>query len=182
MQQDILWVLSVLLALFVGGFLKSYMSKKGENLATREDIAELTRLTKEIEHTVSTKSWTREIRKEAAFDALKSLARVEAAVSSVLSQHNLVMGEFTADKKTRDAVLAEFKTAHESLSSTRILVEVACGTEVGTAFGVFQSHSLGMVEKAIARKWDDVEARLAMSAQYVRTIGALVRKSIGIEA
>jgi len=31
--------LSVLLALFIGGFLKSYMCKKGENLATHEDDA-----------------------------------------------------------------------------------------------------------------------------------------------
>jgi hypothetical protein len=40
-MQWILWPLSVLAALFVGGFLKSYFSKKGENLATHEDIQKL---------------------------------------------------------------------------------------------------------------------------------------------
>jgi hypothetical protein len=37
----ILWSLTVIAALFVGGFLKSYMGKKGENLATHEEIQKL---------------------------------------------------------------------------------------------------------------------------------------------
>jgi hypothetical protein len=181
MEQWILWALSIVCALFIGGFLKSYMAKKGENRAIREDIAELTRLTKEIEHTVSTKAWARQIRKEATFDAIKSLARVDAAVSSVLSQHNLVMGEFKADKETRDATLAEFKIAYESLFAAKLLVEVACGNALAMAFDVFRVHSLNMVDKAIARDWDDIEANIEMSGHYVREIGVLVRESIGIE-
>lgn len=38
-MEYVVWGLSVIAALFVGGFLKSYMSKKGENLATQEDVA-----------------------------------------------------------------------------------------------------------------------------------------------
>jgi len=39
--QWTLWPLSVIVSLFIGAFLKSYMGKKGENLATHEDIEKL---------------------------------------------------------------------------------------------------------------------------------------------
>jgi len=38
MEHYALWALSIIASLFLGGFLKSYMGKKGENLATKEDI------------------------------------------------------------------------------------------------------------------------------------------------
>jgi Zn-dependent metalloprotease len=171
-----------------GGIFGTYLSKRGEIRAIHKELTKvveqnkaITAATEEIKARISTSVWTRQVRKETAFDALKSLARLDAAVSGVLSQHNLVYGEFTANQETRSAVLAEFKTAHESLSSTKILVDVACGSELGTAFDVFQAHSLGIIERAIAGDWDDMSARLTMSSQYAKTIGALVRQSVGIE-
>ena len=65
----ILWVLSLILALFIGGFWKSYMAKKGENLATHEDIDKLveqvsavTKATKDIEAKISSEVWDRQRR------------------------------------------------------------------------------------------------------------------------
>ena len=37
------------LGLFIKNFFPSYMDKKGENLATKEDIAEITRRTEEVQ-------------------------------------------------------------------------------------------------------------------------------------
>lgn len=61
----ILWDLSVIVALFVG-FFSAYMAKKGENLATHEDIEKLvdqvravTTATKEIEAKISNDMWIR---------------------------------------------------------------------------------------------------------------------------
>lgn len=42
-------VVGFLLGLFTKNYLPSYMDKKGENLATKEDIAEITRKTEEVE-------------------------------------------------------------------------------------------------------------------------------------
>jgi hypothetical protein len=38
LMQVVMWALSAIGGAFIGGFLHSYMSKKGENLATKEDL------------------------------------------------------------------------------------------------------------------------------------------------
>jgi hypothetical protein len=60
-----LWVLTVLAGGFIG-FMAAYLKKKGENLATHEDITKLvdqvravTTATKEIEAKISTEVWDR---------------------------------------------------------------------------------------------------------------------------
>ena len=46
----IVTVLSVfILGLFLKNFLPSYMTEKGKNLATKEDIAEITKKTEEVQ-------------------------------------------------------------------------------------------------------------------------------------
>lgn len=62
--------MNVLLAVILIGFafliglfassLRSYASKKGENLATKEDVAELTTIVREIEAKVSDDVWSRQ--------------------------------------------------------------------------------------------------------------------------
>lgn len=61
--QDLTWLFEKLAKYGIGGivaggvvfllcrnFLSAYLNKKGENLATKEDIAQLTRLVKDVEH------------------------------------------------------------------------------------------------------------------------------------
>ena len=46
---EVLGIISVfLLGLFTKNYLPSYMEKKGENLATKEDVKEITRKTEEV--------------------------------------------------------------------------------------------------------------------------------------
>jgi hypothetical protein len=40
-----------------GAYLGSYLKKKGENWATKEDVKELTRITKEIEAKITNEVW-----------------------------------------------------------------------------------------------------------------------------
>src|SRR5262249_269029 len=85
------WTLTTLGALFVGGFLTSYMKKKGENYATKEDAKDIldqlktnTQATKEIESKISGELWNKqkqwEMKKEAIFNCVKRLAQVEEAL------------------------------------------------------------------------------------------------------
>jgi hypothetical protein len=60
------WGLTTLGGAFIGSFLGSYMKKKGENVATHEDIEKLvdqmkavTQATKEIESRISGEAWER---------------------------------------------------------------------------------------------------------------------------
>jgi hypothetical protein len=86
------WALSVLAALFLGGFLKSYMSKKGENLATHEDMEKLvqqvravTSATEDIRASISTETWTRQLRKDACYEMLRHLPRMNEAVARLVA-------------------------------------------------------------------------------------------------
>ena len=61
MENLITWGLTTLIGAFVGSYLGSYLKKKGENLATHEDLDKLvvqvravTTTTKEIEAKIST--------------------------------------------------------------------------------------------------------------------------------
>lgn len=68
LMQGIIYALSVVVALFVGGYLKSYTGKKGENLATKEDIAKITQLQEEIRDQVSGERKMWELRRELAYE------------------------------------------------------------------------------------------------------------------
>lgn len=78
LMQEITWSLSVIVALFIGGFLKSYMGKKGENLATKEDlqdlvnqVAKVTRAQEEIKQQITGEYRLWERRREFAYDVMK---------------------------------------------------------------------------------------------------------------
>lgn len=79
-----------LLGGWFGGFFGAYFSKKGENLATKEDIAQITRVTKDIEAKISNDVWTRQrnwdMRREAAFGLVKELGSFSFACEQELEQ------------------------------------------------------------------------------------------------
>jgi hypothetical protein len=46
----------------LGAYFGAYLKRKGENYATKEDVAEITRITKEIEAKISDDTWARQRR------------------------------------------------------------------------------------------------------------------------
>jgi hypothetical protein len=73
----------------LGGFVGTYFSKKGENLATKQDIAEITQTTKDIEAKISSEYWVRQrnfdMKREAAFELLRQAANFQESVVNLLS-------------------------------------------------------------------------------------------------
>ena len=72
--------LNILLGMFVGYFFKGYLTKKGENLASKEDVKDLvarlsavTEATKRIEADISTGVWDKQkrwdMKREVLFEA-----------------------------------------------------------------------------------------------------------------
>src|SRR5437870_10327269 len=99
--------LAVLASGFLG-FLAGYMKKKGENLATHEDIGKLveqmsavTKATKEIEAKISSDVWDRqkhwEMKREVLFVAAKK--RSEEHTSELQSRGHLVCRLLLEKKK-----------------------------------------------------------------------------------
>ena len=74
-------------------FIGSYASKKGENLATKEDIAQLTKIAEGIKAEISDKVWDRqkqwEMRRDAVSDAWRALRELESSLISLRSAFSL---------------------------------------------------------------------------------------------
>jgi hypothetical protein len=94
MEKLIALALTTLIGAFIGSFLGSYLKKKGENLATHEDLDKLveqvravTTTTKEIEAKISTDVWDRqkrwEMKREVLFEATRRLGAVEDSLISL---------------------------------------------------------------------------------------------------
>jgi hypothetical protein len=84
MENVIVWLVVTLVGSFGGSYLGAYFKKKGENLATHEDIDKLveqvsavTKTTKEIEAKISDEVWDRqrrwELKRDVLLDAMKKL-------------------------------------------------------------------------------------------------------------
>lgn len=82
--------LTTLVSAFVGSYLASYLKKKGENLATHEDIDKLvdqvravTTATKEIEERIESSIWSKqrhwEMKRDALFASVQALDRTKTA-------------------------------------------------------------------------------------------------------
>jgi hypothetical protein len=169
-MEYVVWALSVIIALFVGGYLKSYMSKKGENLATKEDIAQLTRITKEIEHVVSTKAWTRQIKKEIAIEILKAIGLVRVTALPVSSKN-------TPDEQ-RGHAISEYQSAIFALVQYNMVVLLAFDADVDRAVREIVKNSLELTGQ-IAGGGDAGELGKALD-QQCKDIAARFQSELGI--
>lgn len=95
-----LWGFPVMSFIFAGAgaYLGSYLKKKGENLATKEDLndlkaqtAVLTQTTKEIESKIEDQMWNRQRQWELKRDTLLEAARCVADVDAMLVRVDAVM-------------------------------------------------------------------------------------------
>jgi len=93
------WAFVAILLLFWRSFLPGYLNKKGENLATHEDIGKVldqvravTTTTKEIEAKISNEVWDRqkrwELKRDAVFEGAKRVSSAYDAFSRVQSVYD----------------------------------------------------------------------------------------------
>ncbi len=70
-----------------GGFLSAYATQKGKNKAMAQDIAEITRLTKDIEAKISNEMWigqrSWDLKRTAAFELAKEMGSFQEAVLKI---------------------------------------------------------------------------------------------------
>jgi hypothetical protein len=84
-----------LIAAGAGAYFGSYFKKKGENLATREDIEAITTKQEEIKDLISNRAWDRQRLWEMKHDAL--LGAIQAAWDC--KRHNLTFGRLIDRKQ-----------------------------------------------------------------------------------
>jgi hypothetical protein len=149
--MDLSWAITVVSFISggVGAYLGSYLKRKGENLATHEDIDKLvdqvsavTTATKEIEAKISSDLWDRqkqwELKCEILFDAAKKLSEIE---NKLLSLHTFwrmrMSGEIQSEEskiRLENQYVTAWQEALRSFEETETLVSVTCSKETMKAF------------------------------------------------
>ena len=126
----------------------SYFQKKGENLATHEDIQMIleqvkatTRVTKEIEAKISTDVWDRqkrwELKRDAIFSVAKELGSLEDALIGLHSAYTVAKkqeqaNDFVAMQSKTNALSVWSKTQN-SFDLANVEIQLVCGEEVKNA-------------------------------------------------
>jgi hypothetical protein len=185
----VMWGLSIIVALFIGGFAKSYMSKKGENAALKEDIAELTRTTKRIEAEISGDVWDRQKRWELKRDLLLELTKKTAAVSDALTGlHSVYMTEKANEKKgqpprmdRRIEVGAVWGKAADDYDQAALLVSVVCEAETRSVLNAFSLVCREIGSKIIGGEPEIFINNIKDWLTKRETVMTVTRKELGID-
>jgi hypothetical protein len=137
MENVIVWLVVTLVGSFGGSYLGAYFKKKGENLATHEDIDKLveqvsavTKTTKEIEAKISDEVWDRqrkwEVKRDVLLDAMKKFGVLPRALSSLHAVYREAapLGVVN-ERRIRDG--EKWSAAIGEFDASTFLVELVCG-------------------------------------------------------
>src|SRR5712691_1923628 len=75
---------------WVGAYFGAYFREKGKNLATREDLDRITRVTEEIRTQMSGDLWVRQRRWEVKLETYRTLLRQISEIGFILLQHRAI--------------------------------------------------------------------------------------------
>jgi hypothetical protein len=182
------------IAAAAGAYLGAYLRKKGENLATHEDIEKLddqvrvvTTTAKEIEAKISDELWNRqkrwELKREVLFEAAKSLAEIDGAI---IGLDSLLQVETKPDElgwlQIESEKYAKWKRAAVRFDEAKILVDMVCERETSKALATFQIIA-SQIAEAVTRN-RDAEFRTKSSKELSLSLlaaRAAVRKELGID-
>ncbi|MGB8064673.1 MAG: hypothetical protein WCF26_22495 [Candidatus Sulfotelmatobacter sp.] len=177
-----------------GAFIGSYLKKKGENIATHEDISKLvdqvrsvTQATKEIEAKISGELWDRqrhwEAKRDSLLSAVKSLSSVDSHFS--LFRETVDFGlknkppEEELNRKLFEAVKG-YSEAQDMLDEAVLLVDMICGET--TVLALREVRKLvGQRSELLVKK--DVDGADALKKRYYRSLydfKSALRSELGI--
>jgi hypothetical protein len=188
LPEVVAWGLATICAAFLGSFLPSYMKKKGENLATHEDIklltdqvAAVTSTAKEIEAKISSEVWDKqklwELKRDVLFRATERLAGLDDALLGIES--NLKVGGDWNEAKHGN--LMQWSKASKEFDETRLFVNVVCAKGTREAFddvGRIASLVAARISKKDAQVYDNYREEFFKA---IATAKSAVRRELRID-
>ena len=174
----------------VGAYLGSYLKKKGENLATHEDIDKLvdqikavTQATKEIEAKISNEMWDRqkrwEIKKDAIFETMKELGTVKANLIELMSAYQVSKGR-TDDLylQARNRVSRKYQEGLLGFERARMVAMLVAGKDLQNKFRDFVTVAAEFSRDIVEEKDIDNHARLKEVIRCLEDLVELIRKDL----
>jgi hypothetical protein len=163
MEHFLTWFLSALGGAFVGSFVAGYLRKKGENLATHEDLDKLivqmkatTEATKAIEARISDEVWNKqrqwELKREIIIQLIRSLSATENALMELYSIHAATLPniqELIAVRlQERLSKTDLWNAANLELDNARVIAALVAGKDLSKAmFGA--TYAIRLAGKSI---------------------------------
>lgn len=141
-MENLAWVLLAAIASGFGGYVGAYLKKKGENLATHEDLDKLveqikatTDATKRIEDQISQEAWDRqrhwEMKRDAVIAAIQALLACKHAITICVAMLK-TLKDAGIDPRTHVRGAEEatrFNQAISELEAKHLITQLTCSQE-----------------------------------------------------
>jgi hypothetical protein len=176
----------------VGAYLGAYLKKKGENLATQEDIDKIvdqvrivTETTKEIEAKISTEMWNRqklwEMKRDVVFQTMSNVAKADNALLSYAMLLKVQPGDGPSWAEIVHDRTLKWSQAANALDEVRLHVSVVCAEETTRALDDFAMLVSQIAAKISAKETDAYDNSSKALAQAAFKVKAALRKELGVD-
>jgi hypothetical protein len=193
-MENLAWVLLAAIASGFGGYFGAYLRKRGENLATKEDFrdlkeqtAELTRTTKEIETKIDDQIWRRQRQWELRRDVLlEASRRVAEADNALLSLNSAVSCPHSEDDPHWVEAIVErqhsWGKASSALDESRFAIGVVCGKATIDAVDSFAVLANNIAAELSRKKPGAYQDRALELTEKFFVARHAIRKELGVES
>jgi len=186
----------VVLCAGIGAYLGSYLKRKGENLATHEDIDKLvgqvravTTATKEIEAKISSDVWDRqkhwELKRDALFEAMREAATLQEKLTAMHGYYQTEktrVGDATPERKKKQVeVFVEFNKATDRFGQTIMVVGLVSGSGLQRELLLLAALAETLADKITSGQPDAFLTSMEEWTVRLREITAAMRKELGIQ-
>lgn len=196
LSNPYVWLISVI-SIGAGAFLSSYLRKKGENLATHEDIQRLvdqvkatTEATKAIEARIDEQVWNTqrqwELKREAliaggqaASNLLAAVMKVNAAYAIEKKPDDLMYGMQLNNHQTEAMQL--LNKANYEFQHAQVLVAVVSSIETQTAFVAIEKILKTTGSRIVDGDTEAFNKAMPLVRTAATAITNAIRKELGIE-
>lgn len=152
-----------------GAYLSSYLMKKGDNLATKEDIGTLTKITEEIKRQINDQVWNKqrqwELKRDSVISLVQTMDGAKDALMRYAARRDSVKGT-DVDPNRFDFVqnaLVVWADKASAFDASRAAAALTCSKELNDAFyRVQQSLRCGYsrLSKKEIQNYDDIGAEI----------------------
>jgi hypothetical protein len=193
-QMDLTWALALVSFLSggAGAYLGGYLKKKGENLATHEDINRLvdqvsavTKATKEIEAKISNEVWERqtrwEVQKGAILDTLRDLAGADGLLWRMVWAFKKYPTESATDAAKREEAQNEYMAAIHAFWRSKLSTSIVCGKRISDQLAVVDNVIGRIRNKTIERDFAGAWGLAEEAEAGKRKLGQIIREELRFE-
>ena len=199
LDNPLLTIILSLISAGGGAYLGSYLKKKGENLATHEDIdklvdqvAAVTVATKTIESKISNDVWERQrkwdLKREALFELMKAITTLANALGKFdatfralrdIAPHEPQNADLWA--KRRSEAIASYNSANTEFENATMLAYLTCGSEISKVIDTMKLMNDESLRQLLKGDFTSYDKNLPKSFVALNELKREIRKELRID-